>query len=131
MIGIGAPIAAAAATPSIGATAVLFVLSGIFIGPFGSAPFTARTQHAAESVRTQVFTIGAGLKVTATALGAALIGSFTDLPVWALLLLVASSPLLAGVVGTLLILRPTTTENTTARDASGPGCPTRLANSRV
>jgi hypothetical protein len=118
MIGIGAPIAAAA-TPSIGATAVLFGLSGIFIGPFGSALFTARTQYAAEAVRTQVFTIGAGLKVTATALGAALIGPFTDLPVWALLLLVASSPLLAGVVGTLvLILRPTTTQ-TTARDASG------------
>jgi hypothetical protein len=107
MIGIGAPIAAAAATPSIGATAVLFGLSGFFIGPFGSALFTARTQYAAEALRTQVFTIGAGLKVSASALGAALIGPLTDLPIWALLLLVSSSPLLAGVLGTLLLmLRP-------------------------
>lgn len=114
MIGIGVPIAAAAATPSIGATAAIFGLSGIFIGPFGAALFTARTHYAAEAVRTQVFTIGAGLKVTASALGAALIGPLTNLPIWALLLLVASTPLLAGVLGTfLLIWRPTRTKATT------------------
>lgn len=110
MIGIGAPIAFAAATSSITTTAVLFGISGIFIGPFGSALFTTRTRYAAETVRTQVFTIGAGLKVTASALGAALIGLATDLPVWALLLLIASSPLLAGALGTLLLtLRPAAT----------------------
>lgn len=70
MIGIGVPIAVAAATTSsVAATAVLFGLSGIFIGPFGSALFTARAQYAAEAHRTQVFTIGAGLKVTASASG--------------------------------------------------------------
>ncbi len=53
MIGDGAPIAAAATTtPSFGAAAALFGLSGLFIGPFGSALFTARTQYAAEPVRT-------------------------------------------------------------------------------
>lgn len=112
MIGIGTPLALSAAAPSITATAVLFGISGIFIGPFGSALFTARTQHAAEAVRTQVFTIGAGLKVTAAAFGAALIGFATDLPVWALLLLAASSPLLAGALGTLLLtLRPAATRD--------------------
>ena len=96
MIGIGIPIAIAAVTPSLEATAVLFGLSGIFIGPFGSALFLSRTQYAAPAVRTQVFTIGAGLKVTASALGAALIGFAAGLPVAAQLLLVASSPLFAG-----------------------------------
>jgi hypothetical protein len=103
MIGIGAPIALAAAARSIDVTALLFALSGVFVGPFGAALFTARTQYSAEAVRTQVFTIGAGLKVTASAIGAALIGLVTALPIWAQLLLVASSPLLAGVLGTMLL----------------------------
>lgn len=120
MIGIGAPIAVAAATPSIAATAVLFGLSGIFIGPFGSALFTARTQYAAEAHRTQVFTIGAGLKVTASALGAALIGLLTHLPIAALLLLVASSPILAGTLGTVLLTLNSTAHNTNHNDEAAP-----------
>lgn len=104
MIGIGLPLAVSAATPSIAVTAALFGLSGFFIGPFGSALFTARAQHADEAVRTQVFTIGAGLKVTASALGAAMIALVTDLPVWTLLLLVAGAPLLAGLLGTILLV---------------------------
>jgi Major Facilitator Superfamily len=103
MIGIGIPIAAAAFVPSLEATAVLFGLSGVFIGPFGSALFLSRTQYAGPAVRTQVFTIGAGLKVTASALGAALIGFAAGLPVATQLLLVAGSPLLAGVLGTALL----------------------------
>ena len=104
MIGIAAPIAVAAVVPSIEATTILFGVSGVFVGPFGSALFTARTTYAAERVRTQVFTIGAGLKVSASALGAALIGFATHLPVPTQLLLVASTPLLAGVAGTVLLL---------------------------
>jgi MFS family permease len=103
MIGIGTPIAIAAVVPSLEATAVLFGLSGVFIGPFGSALFLSRTQYAAPTVRTQVFTLGAGLKVTASALGAALIGFATGLPVGTQLLLVASSPLFAGVLGAALL----------------------------
>ena len=103
MIGIGIPIAIAAITPSLEATAALFGLSGLFIGPFGSALFLSRTQYAAPAVRTQVFTIGAGLKVTASALGAALIGFAASLPVATQLLLVASSPLLAGILGTVFL----------------------------
>jgi len=103
MIGIGIPVAIAAIGPSLEATAVLFGLSGVFIGPFGSALFLSRTQYATPAVRTQVFTIGAGLKVTASALGAALIGFAAGLPVATQLLLVASSPLLAGILGTVLL----------------------------
>jgi MFS family permease len=105
MLGVGAPIALAAATRSIEVTALLFALSGFFVGPFGSALFTARARYAPEAVRTQVFTIGAGLKVTAAALGAALIGLLADQPIGTQLLLVASSPLLAGLIGTTLLTR--------------------------
>jgi MFS family permease len=110
MIGIGIPIAIAAFAPSLEATAVLFGLSGVFIGPFGSALFLSRTQYAGPAVRTQVFTIGAGLKVTASALGAALIGFAAGLPAATQLLLVASSPLLAGVLGTVLLTFRTSPE---------------------
>ena len=103
MIGIGIPIAVAAFVPSLEAAAVLFGISGVFIGPFGSALFLSRTQYAAPAVRTQVFTIGAGLKVTASALGAALIGFAAALPIATQLLLVASSPLLAGVLGAVVL----------------------------
>jgi MFS family permease len=108
MLGIGAPIGLAAATRSVEAIAVLFALSGFFVGPFGSALFTTRARYAAEAVRTQVFTIGAGLKVSASAVGAAVIGLLADLPTGTQLLLVAASPLLAGLLGTtLLALGPT------------------------
>ncbi|HVD79152.1 MAG TPA: hypothetical protein VNB87_01365, partial [Propionibacteriaceae bacterium] len=113
MIGIGIPLAIAALTPSLEVTAVLFGLSGVFIGPFGSALFLSRTQYAASAVRTQVFTIGAGLKVTASALGAALIGFAAGLPLATQLLLVASSPLLAGALGAVLLTLDTRPDKAT------------------
>jgi len=122
MIGTGTPIAIAAIAPSLEATAVLFGLSGVFIGPFGSALFLSRTEYADPAVRTQVFTIGAGLKVTASALGAALIGFAAGLPVATQLLLVASSPLLAGVLGAVLLTfgtRPDKAAQRTRVPASG------------
>lgn len=103
MIGIGVTTALASAFSSITVVAVLFGLSGVFIGPFGAALFLARTQQADEAVRTQVFTIGAGLKVTASALGAALIGFAAGLPGAAQLLLAASSPLIAGILATVAL----------------------------
>jgi MFS family permease len=98
MIGIGVCTALAALFSSMVVVAAFFGLSGAFIGPFGAALFLTRTQEADESVRTQVFTIGAGLKVTTSALGAALIGLATPLSGPAQLLLAAAGPLLAGVV---------------------------------
>ena len=120
MIGIGIPIAIAAIIPTLEATAALFGLSGIFIGPFGSALFLARTQYAAPAARTQIFTIGAGLKVTASALGAALIGFAAGLPPATQLLLVASSPILAGTLGAfLLTLRPCSSFGRSTRGKCG------------
>jgi MFS family permease len=89
----------------LGLVYVLLLVGGcwIFVGPFGTALFLSRTQYADPAVRAQVFTIGAGLKVTASALGAALIGFAAGLPVATQLLLVANSPLLAGVLGSVLL----------------------------
>jgi hypothetical protein len=105
MILIGVPLAAAATTESLGLTATLFGLSGLFVGPFASALFLARSQLAPEAVRAQVFTIGAGLKVTAAALGAALIGLASQQTTSAQLLLVAASPILAGVLAVPVLHR--------------------------
>jgi MFS family permease len=105
MIGVGAPLVITAYAPSLAATAVLFCLSGVFVGPFAAALFTTRAHYAAENVRTQVFTIGAGLKVTASAFGAALIGSATNLPLPIQLILVGATPVIAGTLGAILLAR--------------------------
>ena len=110
MIGVGVPLAAAALVTTAGDgslpwTAALFAVSGLFIGPFAAALFLARNQLAPVAVRTQVFTIGAGLKVTASALGAALIGFAAQQPVSTQLLLVSASPLLAGVLAVVFFRR--------------------------
>jgi hypothetical protein len=68
-----------------------------------SIELTVCTRYAAETLRTQDFTIGAGLRVTASAPGAALAGLVAGLRVWLQLLLVASSTILAGVLDTVLL----------------------------
>jgi hypothetical protein len=56
-------------------------------------------------VRTQVFTVGAGLKVTAAAGGAALAGVATGLGAGALLLAVAGSQLAAALAAAVMLRR--------------------------
>jgi len=103
MVGVGVPIALAATVHSWALITALFALSGLFTGPFAAALFLARSQLAAEAIRTQVFTVGAGLKVAAAALGAGLLGLASHLPASAQLLLVAASPIVAGTVGGVLL----------------------------
>jgi hypothetical protein len=105
MVGVGVPLALAAAVHSLALTAALFGLAGLFTGPFAAALFLARNQLAPEAIRTQVFTIGAGLKVAASALGAGLVGLVAHLPGSAQLLLVAASPIVAGTAGGVLLRR--------------------------
>jgi hypothetical protein len=97
MVGFGIPLVVAAGVHSLPLTAALFGLAGVSTGPFAAALFLARNRLSAESVRTQVFTIGAGMKVAAAALGAGLMGFAAHLPAGAQLLLVAASPIIAGV----------------------------------
>ena len=104
LLGIGVPLGlAAATTQSLAATAVLFAVSGLFLGPFTGALFTVRQAHAPTDARAQVFTISAGMKTTAAAAGAALAGTIAHLPLSHQLLMVASSPILAGALGGLAL----------------------------
>ncbi|MCU7726095.1 hypothetical protein ODJ79_20410 [Actinoplanes sp. KI2] len=106
MSAFGLPLLLATAVRSLPVTAVLFALAGAANGPFTAALFLARNQLSAEAVRTQIFTIGAGMKVACSALGAGLMGFTAHLPVSVQLLLVAVSPIAAGVAGGVLLTRP-------------------------
>ena len=104
MRGVGAALALRRGHDVVaGPTAALFALSGVFLGPFTGALFTTRQTHAPEAVRAQLFTISAGLKTTAAAAGAALGGSIAHLLPNAQLLLLGSSPFLAGALGILAL----------------------------
>jgi MFS family permease len=104
MVGGGLPLALAAAVPSLLGVGALFALSGVFLGPLTGALFTVRQQRAPEPVQAQVFTIGAGLKTSCAAGGAALGSALATRPGVDQLLLVAGWPVLVGAVG-LAVLR--------------------------
>jgi MFS family permease len=120
-VGIGLPLGLVACSPSPSAAALLFALSGFFLGPFAGALFTTRHDHSPPRLRAQVFSLGAGLKTTSAAIGAALAGTVAHLPIATQLLLVAACPVVAGVVGTLLLpyAHPRRARPTVA--ATGPG----------
>jgi hypothetical protein len=89
--------------PGLPAGLVLFALCGLFFGPQGAALFAARDRHSPVTAHTQVFTIGAGLKYTASALGAAACGLAAGLGADSLLLAVAGCQVAAAGVGTALL----------------------------
>jgi MFS family permease len=127
LIGSGAALAVAAGVSSLPLAAVLFTASGVFIGPLTGALFTTRQEHATDEVRAQVFTIGAGLKTTSAAAGAALGGALAQLPITIQLLVTAGSPLLAGALGavSLGIQRERETVTRGALPSCGPSALTR------
>ena len=86
-------------------TLALFLVAGLVNGPTFASLLVVRDREAPAAVRTQVFTIGAGLKVTAAAAGVALAGLATGHGTTVLLLAVAGSQLLAGGVGAALLRR--------------------------
>ena len=116
----GTPLALAAASPSLGSTAGLFGISGFFTGPLAGALFTTRQEHSPDGARAQVFTLGAGLKITAAAVGVAAAGALAQVPTATQLLLSAACPLLAGAVGALL-LRVGHTGGRAPPEPSSPG----------
>ncbi|UUU43444.1 MFS transporter [Streptomyces sp. NBC_00162] len=105
LAGTGAALAAAASTPSVAATAALFAVAGVCDGPLLTATLRIRSEHAPDAVRTQVFTLGAGLKVTAASAGAALVGFAADAPAWTLLTGIAGLQLAAALLHALTAAR--------------------------
>ncbi|UNS99508.1 MFS transporter [Streptomyces tubbatahanensis] len=91
-------LAGAALAPAFPLTVALFALAGLGDGPLLTATLRLRAEHAPAGARTQVFTLGAGLKLTSAAAGSALVGLLAQLPPAALVLGVAASQLAAAAV---------------------------------
>ncbi|MGE7438743.1 MFS transporter [Kitasatospora sp. NPDC001175] len=77
MLGTGIGLAAAAIVPLPLAAAAFFAIAGACDGLLLTATLRLRAHHAPPAMRTQVFTIGAGLKISAAAVGSALAGLAT------------------------------------------------------
>jgi MFS family permease len=106
LIASGVPLAIAAGVHQLATTAVFFAISGVFIGPMLGALFTSRQDEAPPHLRAQVFAVGAGVKTTAGACGAALAGLLSHLATSRQLLVAASWPLVAGCLGLAALLLP-------------------------
>ncbi|MFH8567925.1 MFS transporter [Streptomyces sp. NPDC017993] len=98
LFGTGFALAGAALVPSLTACAALFAVAGLCDGPLLTATLRIRAAHAPPAVRAQVFTLGAGLKITAAACGAALAGLAAALPPPVLLLGIAALQICAGLL---------------------------------
>ncbi|MFH8637507.1 MFS transporter [Streptomyces goshikiensis] len=105
LAGTGVALAAAALSPSLAVTAALFAVAGVCDGPLLTATLRIRSECAPEAVRTQVFTLGAGLKLTAASAGAALVGLTADAPAQALLGGIAALQLAAALLHGALAAR--------------------------
>ncbi len=105
MCGTGLSIVACAVTTSLATLTVALAISGLFLGPLVSALFTARDALAPPEVRAQVFTIGAGLKITAAATGTAAVGLLSGAPIAVQFLVIGLNPVVTGLVG-LAVLGP-------------------------
>ncbi|MFK0293975.1 MFS transporter [Streptomyces sp. NPDC090442] len=105
LLGTGAALAAAALAPWPAAVVALFIVAGLCDGPLLTATLRIRADHAPTAVRAQVFTLGAGLKITAAACGAGLTGLATGLalPPSTLLLTIATLQIMAALLHTLLL----------------------------
>ncbi|WP_051740497.1 MFS transporter [Streptomyces xylophagus] len=97
------PLALAACVPGMAPTTALFALAGWATGPLFSALLIARERYAPQPLRTQIFTLGAGLKSTAAAAGAAGIGALGGLGAAPLLGLAASAQIVAAGIGAVLL----------------------------
>ena len=105
LLASGLPLVLAGATSSLGPQLVLFALSGLADGPVLGALLVVRDRHAPPSARSQVFTLGAGAKITAAAAGAAGIGVVAAASTPVLLAVTGAAPVLAGAVGLITLPR--------------------------
>lgn len=114
LLGSAFALAGAAVSPSLTFGLVVFAGAGLCDGPLLSATLQARAEHAPEHARPQVFTMGAALKVSAAAAGAALVGVAADVP--PAVLVVAVAALQAAAFAALQLLPRAPVRATTATD---------------
>lgn len=97
------PLALASCVAGMASTAALFVMAGWTTGPLFSALLTARERYTPLPLRTQIFTLGAGLKSTAAAAGAAGTGALGGLGAVPLLGMAAGAQIVAAGLGLVLL----------------------------
>ncbi|MEU8773831.1 MFS transporter [Streptomyces sp. NPDC048606] len=134
MAATGVALAGAAFAASLPLTAVLFALAGVCDGPLLTATLRIRSEFAPPGTRAQVFTLGAGLKVTAASAGAALVGLAAAAPAWTLLLGIAGLQLAGAALHASMAPRgPVRAAARTRGAATGPsaGAPTAPAGPRT
>ncbi|WP_407549476.1 MFS transporter [Streptomyces sp. Pv4-95] len=117
LFGTGFALAGAALVPSLTACTALFAVAGLCDGPLLTATLRIRAAHAPPATRAQVFTLGAGLKITAAACGATLAGLAAALPPAMLLLGIATLHIWAGLL--YIGLRRRTDGRATDRTGTG------------
>ncbi|MFI5863518.1 MFS transporter [Streptomyces sp. NPDC051546] len=123
MAATGVALTVAAFTPSLPLAAVAFAAAGVCDGPLLTATLRIRSEFAPDGTRTQVFTLGAGLKVTAASTGAALVGLAADVRPWILVLAIAVLQLAAALLHTVVTAR------SRVRDTTGAAAPAATAPS--
>lgn len=103
LLGTAFPLAAVPWSWHVLVTTVLFAAAGFCTGPLFSALLASRERYAPAAVRTQVFTLGAGLKSTFAAAGAAAAGALSGLGAAPLSLGIAACQVAAAAVGRVLL----------------------------
>lgn len=107
LFALAVPFAVLAVVPGRGPALALalFAVAGLVDGPLFASLLAVRDREAPPAVRTRVFTIGAGLKVTAAAAGAALGGLAAGHGAAVLLLAVAAAQVVAGGTAAAVLRR--------------------------
>ncbi|MFI8103363.1 MFS transporter [Streptomyces sp. NPDC086023] len=106
MTGTGLALVAASWAPSLPVAAALFAVAGVCDGPLLAATLRIRADHAPDGAREQVFTLGAGLKMTAASAGAAAAGFGAALPPAWLLAAIGAVQLAAAALHRALARTP-------------------------
>ncbi|GII66297.1 MFS transporter [Sphaerisporangium krabiense] len=100
------PFLVIAPLPSAWAALPLFAVVGLLNSALFCSLLVVRDRESPPEARTRVFTLGAGLKSTAAAAGAALAGLATGTGTVALLLAIAAAQLAGAASGALILRRP-------------------------
>ncbi|MEV7074346.1 MFS transporter [Streptomyces sp. NPDC093990] len=105
LVATGIPLSMVPLTGHAGAAAALFAAAGFCTGPLFSALLASRERYAPAAVRTQIFTLGAGLKSTFAAAGAGAAGALGGLGAAPLMLGTAACQAVAAALALVLLRR--------------------------
>ncbi|MEU7866732.1 MFS transporter [Dactylosporangium sp. NPDC049140] len=81
----------------------LFAVAGLFDGPLFTSVLQVRASEAPARARTQVFTLGAGVKLSAAAIGATVFAAVGGWPLWVLIVGLGGTQVVAAMVGVALL----------------------------